>query len=78
LWKEKEEEVGSLREELGRGSKRIKLDDLPSGRRGSIRMSASGSPVRRVGVGGAPDTPPQAEDGEILPSFVGEVALSRA
>jgi hypothetical protein len=30
----------------------------------------------RSGMGMAPDTPP--EDGEIVPSFVGEVSLGRA
>lgn len=68
LWKEKEEEVSTLREELERGSKRARFDDYVS-RKGSICLSHSGS------YGGAPDTPP--EEGEIQPSFVGEVALGR-
>jgi uncharacterized protein GlcG (DUF336 family) len=74
LWKEKEEEVGSLREELERGSKRMRLDEF-GGRKGSVCLSASGSLSGRSGIGGAPDTPP--EEGEIHPSFVGEVALGR-
>lgn len=75
MWKEKEEEVGTLREELERGSKRIKLDEF-GGRKSSICLSNSGSFSGRSGIGGAPDTPP--EEGEIQPSFVGEVALGRA
>jgi hypothetical protein len=74
LWKEKEEEVGTLREELERGSKRIRLDEF-GGRKGSICLSTSGSLSGRSGFGAAPDTPP--EEGEINPSFVGEVALGR-
>jgi len=74
LWKEKEEEVGTLREELERGSKRIRLDDF-GGRKGSICLSHTGSLSGRSGIGAGPDTPP--EEGEILPSFVGEVALGR-
>jgi hypothetical protein len=74
LWKEKEEEVGSLREELERGSKRMRLDEF-GGRKGSVCLSTSGSLSGRSGIGGAPDTPP--EEGEIHPSFVGEVALGR-
>jgi hypothetical protein len=35
LWKEKEEEVGTLREELERGTKRMRYDDY-AGRKGSI------------------------------------------
>jgi hypothetical protein len=73
LWKEKEEEVGTLREELERGSKRMRYDEY--GRKGSIALSNSGSLSGRNVM---PDTPP--EDGEISiqPSFVGEVALGRA
>jgi uncharacterized protein GlcG (DUF336 family) len=74
LWKEKEEEVGTLREELERGSKRIRLDEF-SGRKGSIALSNCGSLSGRSGMGVAPDTPP--EEGEIHPSFVGEVSLGR-
>lgn len=74
LWKEKEEEVGTLRDELERGSKRMRLDDYPVGRKGSICLSTSGSLTSRCGIN-APDTPP--EEGEIQPSFVGEVALGR-
>lgn len=79
LWKEKEEEVGSLREELERGSKRMRMDDYPVARKGSICLSSSGSLSGRSGVN-IPDTPP--EEGEIQssllqPSFVGEVALGR-
>jgi uncharacterized protein GlcG (DUF336 family) len=74
LWKEKEEEVGTLREELERGSKRIRLDDF-GGRKGSIALSNCGSLSGRSGMGVAPDTPP--EEGEIHPSFVGEVSLGR-
>ncbi|KAL5115004.1 hypothetical protein ACEQ8H_007113 [Pleosporales sp. CAS-2024a] len=75
LWKEKEEEVDTLREELERGSKRMRYDEYDGGaRKGSIAaLSTSGS------VSGPsiimPDTPP--EEGEILSSFVGEVALRR-
>ncbi|KAH7089590.1 hypothetical protein FB567DRAFT_305807 [Paraphoma chrysanthemicola] len=69
LWKEKEEEVGSLREELERGSKRMRFDEY-SVRKGSICLSSAGSAHGRT-----PDTPP--EEGEIQPSFVGEVALGR-
>ncbi|KAF2031581.1 DUF336-domain-containing protein [Setomelanomma holmii] len=69
LWKEKEEEVGSLREELERGSKRMRFDETGV-RKGSICLSTSGSLSGRT-----PDTPP--EDGEIHPSFVGVVALGR-
>jgi hypothetical protein len=76
LWKEKEEEVGTLREELERGSKRIRLDEFSGGRKGSIALSNCGSVSGRSGMGMAPDTPP--EDGEIVPSFVGEVSLGRA
>jgi hypothetical protein len=76
LWKEKEEEVGTLREELERGSKRIRLDDFGGGRKGSICLSHSGSLSGKSGIGGCPDTPP--EEGEIQPSFVGEVALGMA
>ena len=76
LWKEKEEEVGSLREMLEgmeRGSKRIRLDD---GRSGSVSVSGSQAGRRDSTVGGyAPHTPP--EEGEIHPSFVGEVAVGR-
>lgn len=76
LWKEKEEEVGSLREELDgleRGSKRMKFD---GGRSGSV--SVNGSVLgRRGSVMGAhaPDTPP--EEGDLHPSFVGEVTVGR-
>jgi hypothetical protein len=76
LWKEKEEEVGTLRDELERGSKRIRLDEFSGGRKGSIALSNCGSVSGRSGMGLAPDTPP--EEGEILPSFVGEVSLGRA
>lgn len=69
MWKEKEEEVGTLREELERGSKRMRLDEF-GGRKGSICLSNSGS---LSGRGAAPDTPP--EEGEIHPSFVGEVRI---
>ncbi|KAH7073850.1 hypothetical protein BKA63DRAFT_41462 [Paraphoma chrysanthemicola] len=69
LWKEKEEEVGTLREELERGSKRMRFDDY-SVRKGSICLSTAGSLQGRT-----PDTPP--EEGEIQPTFVGEVALGR-
>jgi hypothetical protein len=76
LWKEKEEEVGSLREELEgmeRGNKRIRLDD---GRSGSVSVNGSLAGRRASTVGGyAPHTPP--EEGEIHPSFVGEVAVGR-
>jgi hypothetical protein len=76
LWKEKEEEVGILREELEgmeRGSKRMRLD---GGRSGSVSLSGSVADRRASTVGGfAPDTPP--EEGEIRPSFVGEVAVGR-
>ncbi|KAH7392899.1 hypothetical protein BKA66DRAFT_567632 [Pyrenochaeta sp. MPI-SDFR-AT-0127] len=78
LWKEKEEEVGSLRDELeerDRGSKRIRLD---GGRSGSVSVSGSSRGLGRRGsaIGGAaPDTPP--EEGEIHPSFIGEVAVGR-
>lgn len=73
LWKEKEEEVGTLREELERGSKRMRYDEY--GRKTSIALSSSGSLSGRSVM---PDTPP--EEGEIIirPSFVGEVALGRA
>ncbi|KAL1795884.1 hypothetical protein ACET3X_006108 [Alternaria dauci] len=76
LWKEKEEEVGSLREELegmDRSSKRMRLD---GGRSGSV--SVAGSLIGRrtsTQAGLAPDTPP--EEGELLPSFVGEVSVGR-
>lgn len=93
LWKEKEEEVGSLKEELEgfeRGSKRARFDGGRSGsgsvsasvsgsvvgRRGSVFGSASGSAGSGLGVGGvAPDTPP--DEGELHPSFVGEVTVGR-
>jgi hypothetical protein len=77
MWKEKEEEVGTLRDELERGTKRIRLDDF-GGRKGSICLSSSGS---MSGRGGAPDTPPEEGEiqssfaGEIHPSFVGEVRI---
>jgi hypothetical protein len=71
LWKEKEDEVSTLRDELGRGNKRMRMDDYPVARKGSICLSQGGSPSARSG---APNTPP--EDGEIVPTFVGEVALS--
>lgn len=77
LWKEKEQEVGNLRDELesmDRGSKRMRFDDR--GRSGSV--SVSGSVLGRRGstqVGAAPDTPP--DDGELQPSFIGEVAVGR-
>ncbi|KAI5368719.1 hypothetical protein J4E82_010491 [Alternaria postmessia] len=76
LWKEKEEEVGNLREELegmDRSSKRMRLD---GGRSGSV--SVAGSLIGRrasTQAGLAPDTPP--EEGELLPSFVGEVSVGR-
>jgi uncharacterized protein GlcG (DUF336 family) len=76
LWKEKEEEVGTLRDELERGTKRIRLDEFSGGRKGSIALSNCGSLSGRSGLGMAPDTPP--EEGEIHPSFVGEVSLGRA
>jgi hypothetical protein len=76
LWKEKEAEVGNLREELEgmeRGSKRIRLD---GGRSGSVSVSGSVLGRRGSTFGGlAPDTPP--EEGEIHPSFVGEVSVGR-
>ncbi len=76
LWKEKEEEVGSLREELegmDRGSKRMRLD---GGRSGSASVASSLTGRRAsTQVGPAPDTPP--EEGELLPSFVGEVSVGR-
>ncbi|KAJ4369903.1 hypothetical protein N0V83_005667 [Neocucurbitaria cava] len=80
LWKEKEEEVGNLREELvglERGSKRIRLD---GGRSGSVSVSESvlgrrGSAVGSAIGGAAPDTPP--EEGQLHPSFVGEVTVGR-
>lgn len=73
LWKEKEEEVGTLREELERGSKRMRYDEYGGGRKSSVALSTSGSLSGRSVM---PDTPP--EDGEIQPSFVGEVALGTA
>ncbi|KAF1828527.1 DUF336-domain-containing protein [Decorospora gaudefroyi] len=76
LWKEKEEEVGCLREELEgmeRGSKRIRLD---GGRSGSASVTGSLLGRRLSMAGGfAPDTPP--EEGEIHPSFIGEVSVGR-
>lgn len=78
LWKEKEEEVGNLRDELEereRGSKRVRLDGRRSG---SVSVSGNARELGRRGsaIGGvAPDTPP--EEGEIHPSFVGEVAVGR-
>lgn len=62
LWKKKEEEVENLKEELEGSERGSKRMRLDGGRRGSV-------------IGGAPDTPP--EEGEIHPSFVGEVALGR-
>jgi uncharacterized protein GlcG (DUF336 family) len=76
LWKEKEEEAVSLREALEsteRGSKRIRLDSRGSG---SVGMSGREGERRTSTNGGlAPETPPS--DGELLPSFVGEVAVGR-
>lgn len=69
LWKQKEGEVESLKDELdyeryGSGGKRRKTSSV-----------GLGSSVGGSGIGGGPDTPP--EDGEIgdflKPSFVGEV-----
>ncbi|KAF9701041.1 hypothetical protein EKO04_000369 [Ascochyta lentis] len=62
LWKEKEGEVESLRDEL-------EMERL-AGCGGAKRRKTSS-----VGLGGAPDTPPEeGEIGEFLkPSFVGEV-----
>jgi hypothetical protein len=76
MWKEKEEEVGILREELEgmeRGSKRICLD---GGRSCLVSGSGSLAGKRASTVRGiAPDAPP--EEGEIRPSFEGEVAVGR-
>ena len=76
LWKEKEEEVESLREEFNemeRGNKRIRMD---SGRRESVSVSKSMLGRRGSTFGGTiPDTPP--EEGETFASFVGEVAVAR-
>ncbi|KAF2826211.1 DUF336-domain-containing protein [Ophiobolus disseminans] len=72
LWREKEEEVDLLRDELERGNKRIRLDDFRS-RKGSICMSYSGSLSGRSVVGGGPDTPP--EEGETSSTFVEEVVV---
>lgn len=80
LWMEKEEEVGSLRveiEELERGSKRIRLDGGQS-RSGSVcesMLERRGSAIGTMIKCAAPDTPP--EEGEIHPSFVGEIAAGR-
>lgn len=74
LWKEKEEEVGTLREELERGSKRMRYDEYP--RKGSIALSNCGS--LSGGRITAPDTPPEDGEIQIQPSFVGEVSLGRA
>lgn len=80
LWKEKEEEVGNLRGELEgmeRGSKRMRLDGSRS-ETGSISGSVlgrRGSVIGRFMAGSTPDTPP--DDVEIMPSFVGEVAVGR-
>lgn len=72
LWKEKEEEVESLREELEgleRGSKRIRFD---GGRSGNASvLGRRGDTI----TGGTPDTPP--EEGHLYPSFVGELAVGR-
>lgn len=76
LWKEKEEEVGSLREELegmDRSSKRIRLD---GGRSGSASVASSMAGRRSsTQTGLAPDTPP--EEAALHPSFVGEVSVGR-
>ncbi|EOA88501.1 uncharacterized protein SETTUDRAFT_107518 [Exserohilum turcica Et28A] len=76
LWKEKEEEVGSLREELegmDRSSKRMRFD---GGRSGSASVAGSLAGRSMSAQGGlAPDTPP--EEGELHPSFVGEVSVGR-
>ena len=75
LWKEKEQEVGSLREELesmDRGSKRMRLD---GGRSGSVSVSGSLGRRSSTQVGAAPDTPPV--ESEIQASFVGEVSVGR-
>lgn len=74
LWKEKEEEVGTLREELERGSKRMRYDEY-GGRKGSIALSNCGS--LSGGRVTAPDTPPEDGEIQIQPSFVGEVSLGR-
>lgn len=74
LWKEKEDEVGTLREELERGSKRMRYDEYP--RKGSIALSNCGS--LSGGRITAPDTPPEEGEIQIQPSFVGEVSLGRA
>lgn len=66
LWEEKEKDVVRLKEELERGSKRVKLDEFRI-RKSSLSSVRSG--------GGMPGTPP--EEGEILPSVVGEIALDR-
>ncbi|KAF2855026.1 DUF336-domain-containing protein [Plenodomus tracheiphilus IPT5] len=78
LWKEKEEEVEILKDQLDgmeRGSKRMRID---GGRSGST--STNGSVLGRRGsvmLGGPPDTPP--EEGEIQkhPSFIGQVTVGR-
>lgn len=76
LWKEKEEEVGSLREELegmDRSSKRMRFD---GGRSGSA--SVAGSHTGRsssMQAGLPPDTPPDEID--LRPSFIGEVSVGR-
>lgn len=78
LWKEKEDEVETLKDQLDgveRGGKKMRLD---GGSSGSGSESVSGSvPGRRGGVmrGGLPDTPPEEDD--IHPSFRGEVAVVR-
>jgi hypothetical protein len=77
MWKEKEEEVGTLRDELERGTKRMRVDEF-GGRKGSVCLSTNES---MGGRGGAPDTPPEEGEihlgfvGEIHPSFVGEVRI---
>ncbi|RMZ67136.1 ethanolamine utilization eutt [Pyrenophora seminiperda CCB06] len=76
LWKEKEEEVGSLREELegmDRSSKRMRLD---GGRSGSASVASSMAGRRSsTQTGLTPATPP--EEAALHPSFVGEVAVGR-
>ncbi|ENI06629.1 hypothetical protein COCC4DRAFT_134464 [Bipolaris maydis ATCC 48331] len=76
LWKEKEEEVGNLREELevmDRSSKRMRFD---GGRSGSASVAGSLAGRRLSTQGGlAPDTPP--DEIELHPSFVGEVSVGR-
>lgn len=76
LWKEKEEEVGSLREELegmDRSSKRMRFD---GGRSGSASVAGSHAGRRlSIQAGLPPDTPP--DEIELRPSFIGEVSVGR-